>query len=296
MLCQNIKRRASLPENLSDGLNRTLNDARKVPNLPGASPKRRKTAPGTSLSALRIDHNIAGDDAIDPVEKLLSLTSLDDDILLRMEDPYLSYGSSTAYPSICSDEVVSPSTDSMADYFFAAAEHSMSYNFSKVINEWLRSYYSMSGKSQMEIHNDHSLFSVLTKPRAAPSYSRPKKLLHPRQVPFFKNVNFNPSGFGSKLEDYVDYKDDNEKFDFSTEQSEDESLSSNTTPLTSPVLFTSKTSFYRRHDSLDLSLTDEHSKQGLHDGYRFLNPRSILSGQASETIGAAKFMISEFFF
>lgn len=265
---------------------------------PNHASKRRKTAPASTLSSSLDGLTNKSDDTIDPVQKLLSLTSLDEDILLRMDDDddSLNYASPSSYSSICSDGNSSSSYQTPA-IPYSAAHYNISCNFNKVINENLRSYYSTFRKSQMEIHNDHSLFSVLTRPRKSVTHQiRRLNFLRSKQVPFFKNVNFNPSpDFGSRLEDYIDYKDDN---DIELTGASEENSSEVTTPLTSPIpAYSGRMSFhYRRQDGLNLSLTDDDTRYGLNDGLRFLNPRSIISGLASETIGAAKFMIHDFFF
>lgn len=293
MLSHKISRCASTPGPV---LRKSTEES--VPHdFPNHASKRRKTAPASTLSSSLDGLANKADDTIDPVQKLLSLTSLDDDILLSMDDDDgLNYASPSSYSSICSDDSSSPSSQTPA-IPYSAAHYNISCNFNKVINENLRSYYSSFRKSQMEIHNDHSLFSILTRPRksAAPPIRR-LNFLRARQIPFFKNVNFNPSPeFGSRLEDYIDYKDDK---DIETKGDSEGTSSEVTTPLSSPIpAYTGKMSFhYRRQDGLNLSLTDDDTRYGLNDGLRFLNPRSIISGLASETIGAAKFMINDFLF
>lgn len=278
-----IKRRASSP-----GLLACSNSVSSC--LPHSAAKRRKTSPETGIVHASLSKEACNDDTIDPVKKLLCLTSQNSDILLSLNDAGASegYASPSSYSSICSDDPSSPlsETPSMT---YSAAQHSISCNFTKVYNDNLRSYYSLFRKSQMEIHNDHSLFSVLNKPRVTPPPSRPKRL---RQVPFFKNVNFNPSSdLGNKLEDYIDYKDSGEETPSAFDKEKPSDASSPFTPLTGNMSF-----HYRQNDGLNLSLTDVKSTQGLHDSLQFFNPRSIISGLASETIGAAKFMINEFFF
>lgn len=295
MLQHKLARRASSP-----GANKLNNLLSGLDDCMDHAAKRRKTAPSTSELSAKLQSN-AKDDTMDPVERLLSLTSLDGDILLNIDasDSDRSCSSYSSYSSICSDDLASPCSDIPA-IPYSAAHHNISYNFSKVFNDNLRSYYSSFRKSQIEIHNDHSLFSVLTRPRVSPAPFKRQKHLRSRQVPFFKNVNFNPSPeFGNKLEDYIDYNDDDEEV-FS-ENGEQNSSSSDSSPISSPLPTLhdnhGKMSFhYRRNDGLNLSLTDEQSPQGLNEGLKFLNSRSIISGQASETIGAAKFMVNEFFF
>lgn len=199
------------------------------------------------------------DDKIDPVEKLLSYTCVNADFLLQMEavsDPQPL--AAPVYPNI-------------------------SCNFAQVINDNLRSYYATFCKSQMEIHNDHSSFSVLTRPHTAPE---PAELAPRAHVPFFKNVNFNPTAsLGNFFEDYIHY--DGEDTDPVTPEAEPEETLA---PL-------SKMSFhYRQNDHLNLSLSDEPVKSSSGpDVLRFLNQRSVISGKASEMIGTSKFLISDFF-
>lgn len=214
------------------------------------------------------------DDKIDPVEKLLSLTCASNDIL-HMDD-------SDAEPS-------SPLASSTST---ASAYPSLTLNFTKAINDNLRSYYLRLCRSPMEIHNDHSSFSVLNhKPLVE---ERPCALSSASQVPFFKNVNFSSSPSFHRLDDYIYCDDDDEP---SSTDSEHEEMPASDDPILLPLPSTGKMSFrYRQNDKLNLSLSDSHPDQEPEDIYKFLNKRSVISGRASEMIGTSPFMIKDFFF
>ncbi|OBA21349.1 hypothetical protein METBIDRAFT_31894 [Metschnikowia bicuspidata var. bicuspidata NRRL YB-4993] len=219
------------------------------------------------------------DDQIDPVEKLLSFSHVDNDILLLMDDadhapaPAPGPASGAAYPNI-------------------------SCNFDKMIHDNMRLYYSKFRKSQMEIHNDHSSFSVLTRP--VPEAPKPTvdAAQKPRtQVPFFRNVNFNPTpSFGQHIDDYIHYDADEPL----TTDSEHEELEAPRGVVETPIpSLSGKMSFhYRQDDKLNLSLTDgrKAGEDAPHDVFKFLNQRSVLSGKASEMIGTSSFLVSDFFF
>lgn len=239
------------------------------------SAKRRKTTPSIATKAEPAAHRASApdrltDDKMDPVEKLLSMTHVNNDILLQMEDTEALLASP------------SPAVSTLP-------HHSLSHNFTKIINDNIRKYYQTFRKLPMEIHNDHSSFSVLTRPQPAPS--APVAPVASAQIPFFKNVNFNRSpSAGHCINDYI-YCDDDE---VSSTDSEHEDFGADS-PLQSPVAPPGKMSFhYRQHDKLNLSLTPD--AKGPEDVSQFLNLRSVMSGRASEMIGTSTFMINEFFF
>lgn len=212
------------------------------------------------------------DDKLDPVEKLLSMTCSNGDIL-HMDD---------------ADSDASPLASSSS---LASAYPSLTLNFTQAINDNLRSHYMRLCKLPMEIHNDHSSFSILNhkpkveeQPQAAPSAS---------QVPFFKNVNFSSTPSFHKIDDYISYEDDEP---LSTD-SEHEDMPAPTQALQLPFPPVSgKMSFhYRQNDNMNLSLSDVHKELEPQDIFKILNKRSVISGRASEMIGTSNLMIKDFF-
>ncbi|GEQ68930.1 hypothetical protein JCM33374_g2600 [Metschnikowia sp. JCM 33374] len=222
------------------------------------------------------------DDKIDPVEKLLSFSHSNTDMLSVMNDT----------------ENANAQASSATSSNSAAYPH-ISYNFNKVIHDNMRSYYSKFRKSQMEIHNDHSSFSVLNKPPPSETPEQETPARAKFQVPFFRNVNFNPKpSFGQHIDDYIHYDDDED--DQLTTDSEHEEIASPKGLVETPIpSLSGKMSFhYRQNDKLNLSLTDEQRVEddAPNDVFKFLNKRSVLSGKASEMIGTSNFLVSDFFF
>lgn len=233
-------------------------------NLPGHDQKRRK---------IHVQDAVERDDKIDPVEKLLSFSHVNTDMLLEMNNA----------------EHEAPAPLANASY------PNILYNFNKVIHDNMKLYYAKFRKSQMEIHNDHSSFSVLNKPPVDEAADAAKTPAKPKfQVPFFRNVNFNPTpSFGHHIDDYIHYDDDEP---LSTDSEQEEIASPKGIEETPIPSLSGKMSFhYRQNDNLNLSLTDE-QKVGDDDVFRFLNKRSVLSGKASEMIGTSSFLVSDFFF
>lgn len=215
------------------------------------------------------------DDKIDPVEKLLSMTCSNTDIL-HMDDS--------------DTESISLASSSSS----ASAYPNLTLNFTKAINDNLRSYYSRLCKSPMEIHNDHSSFSVLTNKPQVEESAAPKAPASASQIPFFKNVNFSSTPSFHRIDDYIYYDDDEP----SSTDSEHEEMPASNHPLQLPLPPVSgKMSFrYRQNDNLNLSLSDVPKELEPQDIFKFLNKRSVISGRASEMIGTTNFMIKDFFF
>lgn len=205
-------------------------------------------------------------DQIDPVEKLLSLPRYDSDIIsteeLSMEDvPYHGEAKGTELISL---------------------------NFTKILNDNIRLYYSRSSRNQLQLCNDDSTFSLLNRQPAAEEarMSAPQA----REVPFFKNVNFN-SDRAYTFDDYFAY-------DLSSEDNETDEEKDPKTPSSpqgpTDLNMTSKMCFYYR-DSDYLNLSSSYPKSEPQDIFKILNKNSILSGKASEMIGTGTFLINDFF-
>ncbi|KAF8003843.1 hypothetical protein HF325_001291 [Metschnikowia pulcherrima] len=241
-------------------------------NQAGHDLKRRKTSNEKAISVPEKEASAAADDKMDPVEKLLSFSHVNQDILLLMNE--LDQNTAATAPTT------------------TPAYPNILCNFNKVIHDNMRLYYARFGKLHMEIHNDHSSFSVLNQPPAQTEADAPKLKFN---VPFFKNVNFNPKpSFGHQIDDYIHY-DDEEPL---TTDSEHEELALPTGVVETPIpSLSGKMSFhYRQNDKLSLSLSDEQAEDAPNDAFRFLNQRSVLSGKASEMIGTSNFLVSDFFF
>jgi len=245
-----------------------------LPPLGLCDAEKRSSAPQLPIKAV----DSPEDDKIDPVEKLLSMSSTNDIL-------YMDSDSSAESPLTSLDE---PATSS--------AYPSLSLNFTKAINDDLRLYYLRLRKSPMEIHNDHSSFSVLN---SKPPVEEPKVCSSASQassVPFFKNVNFSSTPSFQKLDDYIFCSDDEDDEPLSTD-SEHEDLPSSTASHRLPVEESGKMSFhYRQNSNMNLSLSDVQTEQDPQDIFKFLTHRSVLSGRASEMIGTSTFMIKDFFF
>lgn len=256
--------------------------------------KRRKLSPqdGTTLNSgsetekqskfAKPEESVQYNDRkIDPVEKLLSMTCVNTDILHMEDNDQLALSSSSAASSS------------------SPAYPNLSLNFNKLINDNLRSYYSKLCKSPMEIHNDNSSFSILNKQPQQPlgSQEQSTSLSFASQVPFFKNVNFNSSSsFGQKIDDYIYYDDDEEP---SSTDSEQEEISAPTDPKMAVLPTMGKMSFrYRQNENVNFSLSDfqVQNQNEPNDIFKFMKKRSVISGKASEMIGTSNFLINDFFF
>lgn len=230
------------------------------------------------------------DDKIDPVEKLLCLTNFNNDILFDLDAD--DSASEPASPrSLTASSSSSVSSDASASFEYEDSPSyspypNMELDFSKVINDNLRSYYLSACKSPMEIHNDNSSFSILNKKTQQNANGETGLLLATpmsREVPFFKNVNFNPvPKFGNSIDDYLHYDDD-------------ESNTEEKVPETSFMPHLPNLSFhYRRDDKLNLSLSDHKVGAEPQDVWKILNKSSILSGKTSEMVGTSRLLINDF--
>lgn len=230
------------------------------------------------------------DDKIDPVEKLLCLTNLNNDILFDLDAEDSASEPSSPRSATSSSSI----SDTSASYEYEDSPLHSSYpnmklDFSKVITDNLRSYYLSACKSPIEIHNDNSSFSILNKEtqHASGEAASPQK---PREVPFFKNVNFNKPKFGNSIEDYLFY-DDDESAKFATDLEHEEMPPTSATFM--PQL--PNVSFYRRDDKLNLSLSDQKAWAEPQDISKILNLNSVMTGKASETVGTSRLLINDFF-
>lgn len=241
------------------------------------TPPKRSSAPQLSRS------DLADDDKIDPVERLLSMSSTND--ILYMDSDLAPDSPLAALDSLDSSSFASSTS----------AYPSLSLNFNKAINDNLRSYYLRLRKSPMEIHNDHSSFSVLNdKPRVE---EPPRPTSSQSQVPFFKNVNFSSTPTFHKLDDYIFCNDDDENEPLSTDSEHEEMPATGGSQLRLPLEESGKMSFrYRQNSNMNLSLSDVHTEQDPQDIFKFLNKRCVISGRASEMIGTSTFMLKDFFF
>ncbi|ABN67125.2 predicted protein [Scheffersomyces stipitis CBS 6054] len=230
---------------------------------------KRSRSEDSPIKRRRIVDEEDNSDKIDPVEKLLSLPNLNNDILDEDEEDEEEDEDETR------NELVPP-------------------NFTKILHDNIRSYYSNFRKSPIEIYNDNSSFAFLNKKE------EPDQRCHCYNVPFFRNVNFS----GSSRSDYT--IDDYFSYDELTDNDTEESLSptdkpgvKEVSPATStssvyfPDSFNNKMSFHYRHNHSNLNLSDGFDSGA--DIFKYLNKRSVLSGKASEMVGTGKFLINDFF-
>lgn len=214
-------------------------------------------------------HTPQTNDTLDPVEKLLSYPTFNNDFLNEGE-------------TIVEPEREETSSSSSSPY-------NVSLNFTKILNDNIRSYYHRAKRCPIEFYSDNSSFSVLNK-RSEPEQA-PARQTKSFDVPFFRNVNFNPKPPSAyTFDEYLAIDDE--------EEEAKDPLSSDEEPpsvTNSPLLPNSKMSFHYRHnDNLNLSLNDTPSADP-HDVMKYLNKRSILSGRASEMVSTGNFLINDFF-
>lgn len=231
--------------------------------------------PSKSEPTLPVVASVVRNDTIDPVEKLLSQTH-SNDILYNLDED--SHESDSDVDSLASPSPSYP------------AYPNLSLNFNKIINENLRSYYLNFRKSHIEIHNDNSSFSILNK---KPQEVEERRTYKMPEVPFFRNVNFNPQPSTQTIDDYLHYESyENDEVSSPTD-SEHEELP--TSPLVALPPVSGKMSFHYRQNNLNLSLSDYPGRDEPEDIFKFLNKRSVLTGKASEMIGTLNFLIRDFF-
>lgn len=205
-------------------------------------------------------------DKIDPVKKLLSLTSLDNDILNTEEPQLVNYVSNGS----------------------GSSTEQISLNFTKILNDNIRKYYSRCNMNPLELYSVNSSFATLNKKPLAET-NRNETNNKQDEAPFFKNVNFGSTPRALTFEDYLSY-------DELTDSSESEEDKSPSTPVSSYTsLNNGKMSFHYRHnDNLNLSLDKAHNDESP-DMLNILNTNSILSGKASEMVSTGNFLINDFF-
>ncbi|ODV81450.1 uncharacterized protein CANTADRAFT_24393 [Suhomyces tanzawaensis NRRL Y-17324] len=235
-------------------------------------------------------------DKIDPVEKLLSLTNVNNDILNLDEEE--------TNASVNNEQLQSSNPISFTEL--------KSLNFTKILNDNIRSYYANFRKTPLEVYNDHSSFALLNsssrKPTNhdivpnPPSPSTPT-FTHNPNVPFFKNVNFNSNsksnGESYTFDDYFSYGEE--------EKVPSVPAAPSTSDGFSKVNNKMRFHYRQNHNNLNLSDFTSCSSSALnassysvadgdsHDIFKILNKRSILSGKASEMVSTGTFLINDFF-
>lgn len=259
------------------------------------TPLKRQTPAKKSKSLTNL---VGEDDKIDPVENLLCLPNLNNDILFDLDTDDSS--SEPASPRSVKHSSSSSSSVSTDTAYFSELESSplhspypnMDVNFSKVINDNLRSYYLSTYKSPIEIHNDNSSFSILNKKTS--QHANGETALPTQtnaEVPFFKNVNFNPKPkSGNSIDDYLYYDDD----DFSSSTTE-LGHEGNTPSSTCMTQLPNISFHYRRDNKLNLSLSNQAPCSEPHDVSKILNQNSVFTGKASEMVGTSRLLINDFF-
>lgn len=237
-------------------------------------------------------------DKIDPVEKLLSLTNTNNDILLDLEGYEDDYEGDLESQDASKDARLSRGVQN--------SKNSISLNFTKILNDNLRSYYSNFKRCPIEIYNDNSSFSILNRKKEEP-VSHQQAAASNQAVPFFRNVNFNPKNPSAyTFDQYLEYDEDDDAAEddvntTSTESETEEHVDEGPKgaihiekPL--PTLAHNKMSFHYRHnDNLNLSVNGAKSNSDPQDVFKILNKRSILNGRASEMVSTGNFLINDFF-
>lgn len=224
-------------------------------------------------------------DKIDPVEKLLSLTSTNNDFLSDLESS-------------------SEGEEEELEYIREIA----SVNFTKILQDNIRNYYSR--KLRMNQYKD--TFSLLNSQESqqqtdaiqsnteASSKSIPSRK---DEVPFFKNVNFGRSKEYT-IDDFFAYNDEDEEEKQEDAKSPTDEASSPTTATPSLYIPKINQRFNYRQNHLNFAsdypsatsnMSTGMSPSDSQDIFKILNKRCILTGKASEMVSTGNFLINDFF-
>ncbi|RLV89945.1 hypothetical protein JA1_004918 [Spathaspora sp. JA1] len=217
-------------------------------------------------------------DKIDPVEKLLSLTNMNNDFLVELES--------------------SSSEEEQEDEDEEQHNEIASVNFTKILQDNIRNYYSR--KLRMNQYKDS--FALLNSQSESTTNNSIAEPISPinntnNSVPFFKNVNFGSSKEYT-IDDYFSYDEDE-----STESSSPIASTTSTPTTSTPTLYIPKinprfnyrqtfsSSEYNGISSSPMTASPSHSQ----DIVNILNKRCILTGKASEVVSTGNFLINDFF-
>lgn len=212
---------------------RSLNAEDEGSLRPAKLPKTQQTQTQSQQSKQEEDN-----DRIDPVEKLLSLNYINQDMNEEEEEEEEDYDSDSE------NDLDSDTDCSEVDFNNDINKYNeISLNFTKILNDNLQKCYSNFNRSPIDFYNDNSSFALLNKqqqyyphqqpyhtsqvPALSPTVSHPSinSFQPPPQpqpnnnnaVPFFKSVNFNPKPKTKthifdeiiSLDDEIDPKDSN---------------------------------------------------------------------------------------
>ncbi|KAK6457087.1 uncharacterized protein RJT20DRAFT_127223 [Scheffersomyces xylosifermentans] len=296
-------RKSTRVRTLTPKVRACLSDTTNKKQLATSAPIAKRTASeahddSNNLKKRRVVVEEVNSDKIDPVEKLLSLTNLNNDILnelvndnsLNISNTNQQDASDNIDEDVDEDEYEDDDIDEDDednDQPSSKKNQLTSLNFTKILQDNIRSYYSKFRKSPIEIYNDNSSFALLNKNEAnnnsiynnsnastiaSASNSTPQSPQTPStsEVPFFRNVNFS----GSSRSDYT--FDDYFSYDELTDDSSsDEALSPTDKPAppkkeetkASSLYFpklSNKMSFHYRqnHSNLNLSLNNDGFESG----------------------------------
>ncbi|EGW32184.1 uncharacterized protein SPAPADRAFT_61270 [Spathaspora passalidarum NRRL Y-27907] len=222
-------------------------------------------------------------DKIDPVEKLLSLTSINNDFLVELE---------------------SSSSEEEQEEEEEEEQHNeiASVNFTKILQDNIRNYYSRKlrmnqYKDSFALLNSHSESTTISTEPISPINSTNNS------VPFFKNVNFGSSKEYT-IDDYFSY-DDEESTETATSPIASTSTSATSSPTTTASsLYIPKINqrFNYRQNHLNLASSNDYGAAPMtaspsysQDIVNILNKRCILTGKASEMVSTGNFLINDFF-
>lgn len=196
-------------------------------------------------------------DKIDPVEKLLSLTNLNNDILLMKDDTEFRMDS------------------------WNKSQEIIPVNFTKILNDNIRSYYQ--GRRNYDYGEFTSLGCTDSKPVNNSPYNSESIQDSPSNIsaPFFKTVNFNPTP-SPNFEDYFSYEDTDEE-------------PITTQPVPNKMRFHYRQKHPNLNLSLNFTTPPSETSEDSSDVFKFLNKRSVLTGKASEMVSTGNFLINDFF-
>ncbi|KAI5964130.1 uncharacterized protein KGF55_002072 [Candida pseudojiufengensis] len=199
--------------------------------------KKRKTS-----STIEEEEKLQDKDKIDPVEKLLSLTNINNDFILDLDINESNTSINNHSSSISSDSISSVMSNTSSSkrsssiqslkncaYSYEDSEASdeeyedeepieiESVNFTQILNDNIRNYYKQKSQNQYKdsftlLNNKNNIYSdnfnVITKDSLNQNTTNTTN--NKSSVPFFKNVNFGRSKEYS-IEDFVTYGDEEEQ-------------------------------------------------------------------------------------
>ncbi|KAL6451242.1 hypothetical protein SBY92_002581 [Candida maltosa Xu316] len=256
-------------------------------------------------------------DKIDPVEKLLSLTNINQDFLSDLTKNIPSNISSSNSTSCLNigyeeddegeefEEEIEEEEEEEEDEFVEIAN----VNFTKIIQDNIRQFY-VNRRLQNQYHDTFSLLNQSSKPiqQTQPSTNNTTPSTttsNNPDVPFFKSVNFGNKPREYTIDDYFSYSEATEE---EQQTKEPETSETDVSPITTPKsnfqsLYIPKINsnnhyhyHYNNDNSRDLLLRNTiNNNNDEQDLSKILNKNSLINGKASEMVSSGNFMINDFF-